>query len=131
MPLCKAKGARLLINSEVENARQLKADGLHLTAIDLLALQRKPEGYRWLSASCHNLQQLKHAEKVGIDFVVLSPVLVTKTHPDAEPLGWDAFKLLVRQVNIPIYALGGMRKIHCQKAQSLGAQGIAGITGFL
>lgn len=131
LPLCKARGARLLINSAVENARQLKADGLHLTSTDLLALQHRPEGYNWVAASCHNLQELRHAEKLGIDFVLLSPVLATKTHPDAEPLGWDAFKSLVSQVNIPVYALGGMQSTYCQKAQSLGAQGIAGITGFL
>jgi len=131
LPLCIAKGARLLINSAVENARQLKTDGLHLTSTDLLALQHKPEGYSWVAASCHNQQQLKHAEKIALDFVVLSPVLATKTHPEAEPLGWEAFKLLVETVNIPVYALGGMQKIYCQKAQSLGAQGIAGITGFL
>jgi len=131
LPLCKAKGARLLINSAVENARQLKVDGLHLTSTDLLALQRRPGGYAWVSASCHNLQQLKQAEKVGVDFVVLSPVLATKTHPDAEPLGWDAFQSFTGEVNIPVYALGGMQKTDCQKARSLGAQGIAGITCFL
>lgn len=131
LPLCKEKSARLLINSAVENARQLKADGLHLTSTDLLALQHRPEGYNWVVASCHNQQQLKHAEKIAVDFVVLSPILATKSHPEAEPLGWDAFKSLAETVNIPVYALGGMEKRYCQKALSMGGQGIAGITGFL
>ena len=131
MALCKAKGASLLINSEVENARELKVDGLHLTSTDLLTLQHRPTGYNWIAASCHNQQQLKHAEKIALDFVVLSPVLATKTHPESEPLGWGEFKSLAETVNIPVYALGGMQKRYCQKAQSLGAQGIAGITGFL
>ncbi len=131
MPLCQQHGAQLLINSAVQTANQLKVDGLHLTSTDLMALASRPVGYSWVAASCHNQQQLKHAEKIGLDFVVLAPVLATQTHPDVEPLGWDAFKVLVRDVNLPVFALGGMQNKYQQTAQLAGAQGIAGITCFL
>jgi len=131
MPLCQQHNAKLLINSAVQNASQLKVDGLHLTSTDLMKLTKRPVDYCWVSASCHNQQELKHAEKIGLDFVVLAPVLATKTHPDTEPLGWDVFKGLVRDVNLPIYALGGMQGKYQQIAQLAGAQGIAGITCFL
>jgi len=131
MPLCQQHGAKLLINSAVQNANQLKVDGLHLTSTDLMKLTKKPTNYYWVSASCHNQQQLKHAEKIGIDFVVLAPVLATQTHPDTEPLGWDEFKGLASDVNLPIFALGGMQNKYQQTAQLAGAHGIAGITCFL
>jgi len=35
-------------------------------------------------------------------------VLATKTHPETEPLGWEQFEKLVSQVNLPVYALGGL-----------------------
>jgi len=131
MPLCEQKGARLLINSALEDANQLKVDGIHLTSRDLLALKQRPEGGGWVAASCHNQQELEHAERIGVDFAVLAPVLHTKTHPDTEPLGWDKFKQLVNRVNIPIFALGGMETTDQHIAQSAGAQGIAGISCFL
>jgi len=131
MPLCQAKSARLLINSAVEYSGKIKPDGIHFTSKDLLALKQRPVGFSWVAASCHNQQQLKYAEKVGVDFVVLAPVLATKTHPDAELLGWEAFKLLAREVNVPIFALGGMQKTDQKTAQLYGAQGIAGISCFL
>ncbi len=130
-PLCKAKGATLLINSAVETSCQLKVDGIHFTSQDLLALKKRPEAYRWLAASCHNLQQLKHAEKIGLDFVVISPVLPTQTHSDAMPLGWDRFAQLTAEVNLPVYALGGMQTKYQKRVKSLGGQGIAGIRCFL
>jgi len=131
MPLCKAKGARLLINSAVDSSRSIKVDGIHLTSKGLLELKQRPVGFSWVAASCHNREELKYAERMGVDFVVLAPVLATKTHPDTDPLGWEAFTLLASEVNIPIFALGGMKKQILSTAQSNGAQGIAGITCFL
>lgn len=130
MPLCKQKGAYLLINSVVKIAYQLKADGIHLTSKDLLALKRRPNDFSWVAASCHNQKELQHAENIGVDFVVLAPVLQTTSHPETKPLGWDGFKSIVSESNIPVFALGGMQKQHKKIAQSFGAQGIAGIGCF-
>ncbi|MCK5830736.1 MAG: Nudix family hydrolase [Methylococcales bacterium] len=131
IPLCEKNRACLLVNSAVKNADIVGVSGIHLTAMDLLALKQKPTGYIWVSASCHNLQELQYAEKIGVDFVVLAPVLPTKTHIDAKPLGWECFKEIVSQVNLPVFALGGMKKGDKRAAQEFGAQGIAGITTFL
>lgn len=131
IPLCKAKGACLLVNSAVKNFAQTGTEGLHLTAKDLLTLNHRPPGYTWVSASCHHLFELQHAESIGVDFVVLAPVLATKTHATTQPLGWDKFKTLTHQVNIPVFALGGMTRQKLVIARLAGAQGIAGITAFL
>ena len=131
IPLCKEKGAILLVNSDVKNADKVDVDGLHLTAHDLLACKQRPVGYTWVAASCHNQVELQHAEKIGVDFVVLAPVLPTKTHPDIAPMGWKRFKQLTTKVNIPVFALGGMARQDKYYSQLYGGQGIAGITAFL
>jgi 8-oxo-dGTP diphosphatase len=130
-PLCKAHNAWLLLNSSVKNAECFDVDGLHLTSADLLACGQRPESKQWVAASCHNLDELYHAEKIGVDFVVLAPVLPTPTHPDAEVLGWGQFAELVAQTNLPVYALGGLSESDLLTAREVGAQGIAGIRAFL
>ncbi len=130
-PSCKEKGACILVNSAVKSADKVNADGIHLTSQHLLTLKQKPTGYKWVSASCHNQLELQHAEQIGIDFVVLAPVLPTKTHPSTSPLGWDSFKILTNNVNLPVFALGGMQQTDKPIAKKFGAQGIAGITTFL
>lgn len=144
-PLCKRQNALLLINSATVfaaqsdrdttwfdlSARKAVADGIHLTSRHLLSLDKRPEHYPWIAASCHNLQELLHAQKLGIDFVVLAPVLPTKTHPEAQPLGWEQFSNLIAEINIPVYALGGMTWKSLEIAQLAGGQGIAGIRAFL
>ncbi len=130
-PLCKANQAVLLLNSENANASKLASYGLHLTSAHLKKQVRKPDGLRWVSASCHNLEDLQLAERRGLDFAVLGPVLPTKTHPDATLLGWEKFTQIVSQVNIPVYALGGLGLEDLEKAYYSGAQGIAGIRAFI
>ncbi|MCK5728609.1 MAG: Nudix family hydrolase [Methylococcales bacterium] len=131
IPLCKQYKAEILINSHVINTNNFNQKGLHLTSRDLMTLKTRPSNKGWIAASCHNLKQLKHAEKLGLDFVVLAPVLTTLTHPEAKPLGWDIMKELIQQVNLPVFALGGVTQKDKKIAQKLGAQGIAGIRMFL
>ncbi len=129
-PLCKEKGVQLLVNSAVKNAHSVDANGLHLTSMDLMGVKQRPADYQWVAASCHNRLELQHAERIGIDFVVLAPVLATKTHPNAKYLGWNKFEQLVALTNLPVYALGGMTRKHQYPASIAGAQGISGITAF-
>lgn len=129
-PICAKNQSKLLLNSDMKNAKDLAEDGLHLTSSDLKTLSTRPEGFKWIGASCHTLQDLQMAEYHKLDFVVLGPVLPTESHPGAATLGWDKFEQLVSQVNIPVYALGGMTKSDQKKAFFSGAQGIAGIRAF-
>jgi 8-oxo-dGTP diphosphatase len=130
-PLCQQQQVVLLVNSAVADADKLNADGMHLTAAHLMALTERPANIPWLSASCHTLDELNQAQQIGVDFVVLAPVLPTATHPDAPTLGWGCFTELVSQINLPVYALGGMTSEDTTAACQAGGQGIAGIRAFL
>ena len=83
-----------------------------------------------LAASCHNAEELQMAHEVGADFVTLSPVMPTRSHPGAAHLGWERAEELIAQATMPVYLLGGMTADHLEKAQAIGAQGIAGISGL-
>lgn len=132
VPLCEKYNAQLLLNSATaKTALHFHSLGLHLTSHDLMQLTERPSIKGWLATSCHNLTQLRQAEKIGVDFVVLAPVLPTQTHPTALALGWEQFAELVAEVNIPVYALGGLQCEDKEIAKALGAQGIAGIRTFL
>ena len=65
-----------------------------------------------------------------MDFVTLSPVQETPSHPGVPGMGWEAFAALVAQAHVPVFALGGMRGDDLARARAAGAQGIAGIRGL-
>jgi len=125
LTLCQPYGANVLINhADAKFVKGLGATGIHYPCQALLKLKEKPEGLL-VGASCHTEQEIAHAEALNLDFIVLSPVLTTQSHPDATPIGWSTFGALIQHCNIPVYALGGMRKQHLELALSNGARGIA------
>ncbi len=131
VPLCHRYGARVLLNGDPEWVRPCAADGVHLNGVRLRALRRRPlPPEYWVGASTHDAQELALAAALEADFVVLSPVLPTKSQWQREPLGWDRFGELVETFNLPVYALGGMRREHIETARARGAQGLAMVSGI-
>jgi len=128
--LCEVHQARLMINGQPGLAESLST-GLHLTAAQLMALTRRPLSMGLeVSASCHDVADLRQAQALGLDFVVLGPVAATLSHPGRAALGWSELARLREQVSIPIYAIGGMTPDDLLMARRYGAQGVAGISAF-
>lgn len=123
---------QLQINCSLEEFQSIALKpfaGLHVNSQQLKRLTTRPVSDTvLLGASCHSLEELAQAAKIQVDYVCLSPVKVTRSHPDALPLGWEEFSNLVEKINCPVYALGGMRSADLSKAISCGAQGIASIS---
>ncbi|MDH5786146.1 MAG: Nudix family hydrolase [Chromatiales bacterium] len=120
--------ARVLLNGDIELLELCNADGIHLNSRRLMATKKRGiEAEKLLAASCHNQEELRHAELIGIDFAVLSPVKETASHPEAKPLEWERFRAMSDQCAVPLYALGGMEKDDLNEAWENGAQGIAAI----
>lgn len=124
LPLIRQHGARLIINADIELAQEIGADGVQLTGAQLSTLRERP-AVEWCAASCHNADELRRAEQLGCDFVLLSPVLATRSHPGAPHLGWENFAAIAQGSSIPVYALGGLTHADMQTAQQHGAQGIS------
>lgn len=117
-------GARVLVNSDIGIAHSVNASGIHLNSKQLMAMDTRPD-VRLCAASCHDGRELRHAADIGVDFVVLGPVLPTPSHPVAMTLGWDRFGELAQHYPIPIFAIGGLNKNHLETAWQQGAHGIA------
>ena len=78
-----------------------------------------------VAASCHTRADVEHAAALDLDFVVLGPVRATPSHPQAAPLGWDAFARIAAGSRVPVYALGGLGPGDLETARSRGAHGVA------
>ncbi len=127
-----AGGCQLLMNSALPVClADSHAIGMHLTSDDLMRYASRPEGFKWVAASCHTAAELAQAEKIGVDFVVLAPVQKTASHPDAPALGWPQFKQLTENCGLPVYALGGVGAADLPQVKDCGGQGVAGIRTFI
>ncbi|MBL8472095.1 MAG: Nudix family hydrolase [Rhodocyclaceae bacterium] len=126
LAIARAAGSPLVINADIDLARAIGADGVHLTAAGLAATGTRPP-FALVGASCHGREELLRAAELGLDYAVLGSVQSTVTHPDRAPLGWDEFARLAAELPLPVFAIGGMRQADLASAQEHGAHGIAAI----
>lgn len=117
-------GAKVLIGGDTALMREVDADGVHLTSIQLAGCAERPAA-ALCGASCHSTEELRRAEALGCDFALMSPVLPTKSHPGEAHLGWDKFEAIAAGSSIPVYALGGLNQDDMTQAWRRGAHGIA------
>ncbi len=115
-------GSTLVVNSDCGRFPQCR--GVHLTSRALVAATVRPEG-ALVGASCHDEAELRQAEALGLDYVVVGPVDATASHPNAQPLGWDRFEALIRGLPMPAYAIGGLAREDLPEARRRGAHGVA------
>jgi 8-oxo-dGTP diphosphatase len=127
--LARGHGALVVINDDEAIARQVGADGVHLSAARLLACTQRPD-FAWVGASCHDAAEITRAGELGLDYALLGPVLATPTHPEASGLGWPEFARQLAGNTLPTLALGGMKPEMLADAQTHGAHGIALMRGW-
>ncbi|HQQ75392.1 MAG TPA: thiamine phosphate synthase, partial [Pseudomonadales bacterium] len=128
--VCQQLKVQLLLNTGVTGFIE-QADGLHLTSQRLLACAERPVGeHKLFGASCHNEAEVRHAVRIGVDYLTLSPVLPTPSHPGGASLGWEGLQALLQYSPVPVYALGGLEDDHLPQAKALGLLGIAGISAW-
>ena len=130
--LCAGK-AQLMLKGPLEWLGDFPSAGWHLTSAQLRKYAAKGRPFpkeRWLAASCHDAEEIELAKQIDADFITLSPLQPTQTHPHAQPLGWARAGELIEGFDRPVYVLGGVAPQDQQRAHELGAQGVAGIRAF-
>lgn len=130
---CEQHQALLMLNLTSDYYTAVKLDeisyaGIHADSGTLQQLTQRPSGL--FCASCHTEAELEKAAALHADFMVLSPVQQTNSHPDSDPLGWDNFASMIKPLSIPVYALGGVGPQDIMKAREYGALGVAAISAL-
>ncbi len=118
------RGGRVIVHGSEALAREMGADGIQLSGARVRQCDQRPD-FEWVGASCHDAAELSQAAKLGLDYVLLSPVKPTASHPGEPALGWETFASLLRDYPVPAFALGGMTCDDLSAARAQGAQGIA------
>ena len=128
LPRSRAAGARVVMSSRHGAALWARADGVHLTARDLLTCVQRP-ALPVVGASCHTREELAHAARLGLDYAVLGAVGPSASHPGKPGLGWPAWRERARDAALPVYAIGGLAAVDLPTALAAGAHGIARLSG--
>ena len=109
--LCKRYNSLFIVNDRVDIAIASNADGVHLGQDDLdLKTARKLLGYsKIIGISANNEIDISNAIKEGCDYIGIGPVFETTTKKNKKPIGIEKIKTLTKDLNIPWFAIGGIK----------------------
>jgi thiamine-phosphate pyrophosphorylase len=134
--ICRAAGARFIVNDRPDVALLAGAGGVHLGQEDLLA----PAVRRWLptelviGVSCHSIDQLSAAiEAGGADYLAYGPIFETRSKSRPDPTVGLAGLALARAKagGRPLVAIGGITVDRVAAVRAAGADAVAMIAGLL
>ncbi len=100
--------------------------GLHMSAgMDWAENRREFTGV--LGASAHSRDALLQAQAAGLDYAFLSPVFRPTSKPEdgRVPLGLEGLRGALQELDLPVYALGGIQAGYVADCLAAGACGVA------
>ncbi len=127
-------GIPLIINDNIEIAKAVDADGVHLGQSDEeLTKAREILGEKKIiGISVGNVEEAKLAEENGADYLGIGAVFYTDSKKDInEPMGIEGLKKIVESVSIPNVAIGGIHLSNVKEVMETGTDGVAVISEIL
>ncbi len=124
--LCRNYHVPFVINDNVEIARSIDADGVHVGQSDMEAgnVRALIGEDKILGVSAQTVEQAVLAEKRGADYLGVGAVFHTGSKADASEVSFETLKAICEAVKIPVIAIGGISR---DNVLSLGGSGICGI----
>jgi thiamine-phosphate pyrophosphorylase len=125
--LCKRYNSLFIINDRLDIALASNADGIHLGQEDLdLKTARKLLGYsKIIGISANNEIDITNALKDGCDYIGIGPVFETASKRNKKPIGIEKIKTLTKDLNIPWFAIGGIKSNNISYLKETGFKKVA------
>ena len=130
--LCKEYNVPFVINDNVEIAKEINADGVHVGQSDMEAQNvREILGDdKIIGVSAQTVEQALLAEKHGADYLGVGAVFKTGSKYDAEEVSHDELERICKAVSIPVIAIGGITHDNVKELSGRGIVGIAVISAI-
>jgi len=126
-------GARLFINDRADVAMAAEADGVQRghTSLPITLMRTVVGSQRLIGASVHSLEEARSAQLDGADFIVFGPIHDTPSkRPYGPPQGVENLRRVVREIGIPVFAIGGITPEQVAEVKTTGAHGVAVISAI-
>jgi thiamine-phosphate pyrophosphorylase len=131
--LLHSTGVSLIINDRIDLALALDADGVHLGQEDMpIKIARKILGPdRIIGISVNTPDQIDEESASMANYLAISPVFFTATKSDiTEPWGLEGVKKARTMTDLPLVAIGSIKKENSREVVAAGADCVAVVTAI-
>jgi len=132
--ITKDKGTILIINDRIDIALAVNADGVHIGQDDMpFEIAKEILGAdKIMGLTVHNVEEAILAEKLGADYLGVSPIFSTTTKKDAgKPAGLELIKKIRENVKTPLVAIGGINYDNVDEVLKAGSRNVAVISAII
>jgi len=130
--LCKKYSVPFVVNDNVELAKRIDADGVHVGQSDMNAVDVRsllgPD--KILGVSAQTVEEAILAEKQGADYLGVGAVFPTGSKDDAIEVPHETLKAICQAVSIPVVAIGGISTANVNQLKGSGICGVAVISAI-
>lgn len=125
--IAKEYGIPFVVNDDVELAKKINADGVHIGQGDMELVRAReilgPD--KIIGVSAHNAAEAIQAERNGADYLGSGAVFGTSTKGDASIIAKETFQEVMAAVSIPVVAIGGIGLDNIRRLKDHHANGVA------
>lgn len=130
--LCRERHVPFIVNDNVDIAKAMDADGVHVGQDDMAALDARAKlgTDKLIGVSAHTVEEALLAEKQGADYLGVGAVFPTSSKSDVGEMSYETLKAICKAVSIPVVAIGGISGENVGKLAGSGICGVAVISAI-
>lgn len=116
-----------IVNDRPDIATRAYADGLHIGQDDMPIEEARRmigEG-KLIGFSAHSVEQARQAQSRGADYLGVGPIFATNTKTQAKPVGTPLIEQVIKEIDIPVFAIGGINRDNIGRVLAAGATRVA------
>lgn len=130
--ICDKYGVTLFIHSHIDTALRLGCRNIHLSFAGLCGAAGTLAGFAAVSVSCHSIDEVRQAAKLGATQIVLGNIFETDCKKGLPGKGLDFLKeACLAGGGVPVYAIGGISPANIGDVLKAGAAGGCMMSGFM
>lgn len=122
--ICRRHQVPFIAHTFIGVAAQLDPDALHLPLPLLRRLRESGVSLpAHLGTSCHSLEDVREAERLGCSYLVAGHIYATTCKPGLPPRGLAFLRAVTAATELPVYAIGGITPMRLAEILAAGAAG--------
>ena len=130
--ICRAAGVPFVVDDEVEIAREIGADGVHVGQDDMACENARallgPDAI--VGVSAQTVEQALAAQAAGADYLGVGALIPTPTKPEAVDVTFDELREICDAVDIPVVGIGGLNVHTIPQLSGSNADGAAVVSAI-
>ena len=132
LEICRQEQVELVLHYYPETAKKLGVKAVHLP-MPLLRNMSSPdkEYFEVIGASTHSVEEALEAQRLGASYITAGHVFATDCKKGVPPRGVEFLRRVCEEVDIPVYALGGICDANQQSCMDAGAAGVCRMSDFM